>query len=102
MVAINGEVQAAQELDRVEILVPAELVRNPLALLARIVEVEHRGDRVHPQPVDVIPLEPEQRAAAEEVANFGTAVVEDRAVPFGVEALSRILVLVQMRAVEER
>ncbi len=102
IIAVHGEVQATQELDRVEILMAPVLVRDPLALLARIVEVQHRGHRVHPQPVDVIAVEPEQRAAAEEVADFRAAIVEDRAVPFRVEALPRVLVLIEVSAIEER
>ena len=78
----------------------AEAVRNPLARLAPVVEVQHRGDRIHAQRVDVIHVEPEERAAGEEVAHLGAAVVENRAVPLGVESLARIGMLVEMRAVE--
>ena len=38
----------------------------------------------------------------EEVAHLGAPVVEDRAAPLGVEALARVGVLVQVRAVEAR
>src|ERR1039457_2079307 len=45
-------------------------------------------------------LQPEERAAREEVAHFGTAIVEDRALPFRMKSLPRIRVLVEVRAVE--
>ena len=100
IVAIDRFVQVAQERDRTEILPPAECVGNPLAFLARIVEVEHRRDRVDAQPVDVILVEPEQRTGQQERAHLVTIVIEDRAVPFRMEALALVGVLVQVRAVE--
>ena len=32
---------------------PPVLIRHPLAGFARVVQVQHRGNRVHPQPIDV-------------------------------------------------
>ena len=100
VLAVDGLVERAQELDRLEVLVAAVLVRDPLARLARVVEVEHRRDRVDAQAVDVVLVEPEQRAREQEAAHLVAAVVEDVAVPVGVEALARIGVLVEVRAVE--
>ena len=51
-----------EQLDRFEVLVAAEAVGDPLAGLARVVEVEHRSDPVHAQPVGVEPVEPEAGA----------------------------------------
>ncbi len=76
-------------------------VRDPLALLAAVVEVEHRGDRVDAQAVGVILVEPEARARGEEGAHFIAPVIEDRARPLGVVALARVGMLVEMRAVEK-
>src|SRR3569833_3724135 len=95
-----GEVQLLEELDGVEGLVASEPVGNPLALAPAVVEVEHRGDRINTQRVDVVHVEPEQRAARQEVADFGAPVVENRAVPLGMEALTRVRVLVKVCAVE--
>ena len=100
MVAIHRFVQRAQKVDRVEILAPAVAVWNPLAAAPSVIEVQHRGDRVHAQAVDVVMAEPEKRARGEERAHFVAAVIEDRAVPVGVIALARIGMLVEVRAVE--
>jgi hypothetical protein len=54
VVAIDGDVHRPQEVERFEVLAPAEAVGDPLALLAGIVAVEHRRDRIHPQPVDMM------------------------------------------------
>jgi len=55
-------VEAAQERDRLEVLPAAMLVRNPLPLLARVVEIEHRRDRIDAQSVGVVLAEPVERA----------------------------------------
>src|SRR5581483_10262026 len=59
-------VEAAQEVDSFEVLVAPVLVRYPLAGLAGIVEIEHGGDGVDTQAVDVKFLEPEERIGNEE------------------------------------
>ena len=98
--AVHGLVELAQEHDRVEVLAAAELVGDPLAFVARVVEVEHRGDGVDPQPVDVVAVEPTHRARDQERPHLVAAVVEDRRVPVGVVALARVGVLEQVGAVE--
>ena len=84
----------------VEVLAPAELVGNPVALLAAVVEVEHRGHGVDAQAVDVVLVEPEQGVGDQEVADLVAAVVEDVGAPVAVLALAGIGVLVQRGAVE--
>jgi hypothetical protein len=61
MIAVHRLVQGAQEIDRFEILPAAEAIRYPFSRLAGVVEVQHRGDRVDPDAVDVVLLEPEER-----------------------------------------
>ena len=97
---VDLDVQPPQELDRVEVLAAAEAVRHPLALLARVVEVEHRGHGVDAQRVGVVELEPVHGAAQEEAPHLVAPVVEDEAAPVGVEALARVAVLVEVGAVE--
>jgi len=100
MVAIDRFVELAQELDRGEVLATPVDVRHPLAVLATVVEVEHRRHRVHAQAVDVVALEPRHRGRLEEAAHLVAVVVEDQALPFGVVALARIEVLVEAGPVE--
>jgi hypothetical protein len=66
----------------------------------RIVEVEHRGDRIDPQRVDVELLEPVDRVRAQEVRDLPPPEVVDERVPVAVEAQARVLVLVERGAVE--
>ena len=100
MLAVAELVEPLEEVDRLEVLVAAEHVGDPLAGLARVVEVEHRGDGVDPEAVEVVAVEPEERVAEEEVADLGAAVVEDLGAPVAVLAQPRVGVLVEMGAVE--
>ena len=95
-------VHLLQERDRVEVLAPAELVRHPLALLARVVEVEHRRDGVDAQAVGVELLQPVERVREQEVPHLVAPVVEDERAPVRMRAAARVLVLVERRAVEAR
>ena len=71
MLAVAELVELLEEVDRLEVLVAAVDVGDPLAGLPRVVEVEHRGHGVDPEAVDVVALEPEQGVAEQEVADLG-------------------------------
>ena len=102
LAAVDDLVHLLEEHDGVEILAPAELVRHPLALLARVVEVEHRRDGVDAQAVRVELAQPVERVREQEVAHLVAAVVEDERAPVGMRAAARVLVLVERGAVEAR
>ena len=96
----DGAVHLLEELHRLEVLAAAVHVGRPLAGLAGVVEVEHRGDGVDAQAVDVELLEPVERVGDQEVADLAAAEVEDVGAPVGVLAAGRVRVLVERRAVE--
>src|SRR5579875_3167689 len=100
MSAIDELVHPLQEGDRVQVLVAAIEIRDPFAGAAAVIEIEHRGDRIHAQAVDVIAVEPEERVAEEIVPHLAPAVIVDERLPILMEALARIGVLVEMGAVE--
>src|SRR6185369_15252939 len=85
-----------------EVLAAAERIRHPLSRLARVIEIQHRRDRIDAQAVDVVLLEPEQRVRQQKVTDLVAAVVEDQRAPVLVLALPRILVLVERGAVKLR
>ena len=99
---VDGGVHLLEELDGLEVLAAAVLVGRPLAVLAGVVEVEHRRDAVDPQPVGVELLEPEDRVGVEEVAHLVAAEVEDVGAPLLVPPALRVGVLVERGAVEVR
>ena len=92
---VGGGVHLLEERDRLEVLAAAVHVRRPLARLAGVVEVEHRGDAVDAQAVGVELLEPEQRVGDQEVAHLLAAEVEDVGAPLLVPAALRVGVLVE-------
>ncbi len=67
---VDGGVELLEELHRFQVLVAAVLVGLPLARVAGVVEVEHRGDAVDAQPVGVELLEPVERVGEQEVADL--------------------------------
>ena len=93
-------IESAQEVDRFEILAPTVLIRNPLTLLAGVVQVQHRRDRVHAKSINVILVQPEHRTRHQEAAHFSATVIEDVCFPVGMEALPRVRVFVKMCPVE--
>ncbi len=99
-VGVDRLVELLQEAERAEVLVAAVLVGDPLPRLAGVVEVEHRRHGIHPDPVDVVAVEPEVGAREQEAPDLEAVVVEDRAVPVRVVALARVGVLVEVGAVE--
>ena len=97
---MHGDVELAQEADRLEVLVAAVPVGLPLALFAGKVQVQHGGDGVHAQAVEVELLEPVDRVRDQEAQHLVALEVENQRAPVRVAGLDRIVVLVQGRAVE--
>ena len=93
-------IEAAEEVDGFEIFASAEFVGNPFALLARVIEIEHGGDGIHAQAVDVIFVEPEHGARHQEAADFGATIIKDVSLPVGMKSLAGVGVFVEMGAVE--
>jgi hypothetical protein len=95
-------VELLEECDGIEVFAAAERVRHPLTLLARVVEVEHRRDRINAQPVDVELAQPEERICEQEVLHLGATEVEHVRAPVGMLTAPWVVVLVERRAVEAR
>src|ERR1035438_3672021 len=93
MFSVGFEVEAAQELDGLEVFAAAEAVGNPLACFARVVEIEHGGDGVYTQSVDMIFVEPEHGARHEEAADLAASIIENESFPVGMESLACVRVL---------
>src|SRR5690242_17749785 len=91
-----------QEADRLEVFAAAMDVGNPFAFAAAVVAVEHRGDGVDAQAVDVKMLQPIERARDQEALHLAAAEIVDESIPVLVIALARIEMLVERSAVEAR
>ena len=91
-------VELPQEVDGLQVLTAAVLVRDPVG--ARIIQVEHGRHGIHAYAVYVIFLEPVQDAGEQEVLHLVAAVVEDEGGPVQMLAAPGIGVLVERCAVE--
>src|SRR5215472_11122948 len=100
MLFIRFLIESTKKIDGLKIFASSKFVWDPLALFARIVEVKHGGHRIHPQAIDMILVEQEHRARHQETADLCAPVIKNMGLPVGMEALARIGVLVEMRAVE--
>ena len=96
----NCRGQLAQERNRVQVLATAVAVRHPAPCGPRVVEVEHAGNGINAQPVDVELVQPIQRVGNKEVADLGAPVVEDVGTPVGVLALAGVGMFVEGGAIE--
>ena len=96
----DHRIHVLQEADRLEVMVSAVLVRDPLSVLLSVVQVEHGRDRVHAQAVGVESVQPVERVRDQEVLHFVPAVVKDQGAPLRVLALARVRMLVEGQAVE--
>ena len=86
VVGVDAGVELAQEVDGLEVLPAPDGVGQPLALLARVVEVDHGRHGVDPQAVGVVGGKPVLGRGGEEAAHLVAPVVEDEALPVRMEA----------------
>src|SRR6266496_2412736 len=98
--AVSDFVHALEEIDGVEVFAASELIGDPLAGLARVVEIKHGGAGVHAETVNVVLVEPKEGVRNQIVLDFVAAVIVNEGAPVGMRALSRVGVFVEMRAIE--
>ena len=80
---------------------PPYCIGYPFPSLRGVIQVEHGRHRIHPQPVGVVSIEPEEGAADEEGLHFIAAMIENIAVPFRMKPLLRVRMLIQMGSVKK-
>ena len=102
-VRAQGEgVELPQELYGLQVLAAAVAIGRPLAGLARVIQVQHGGHRIHPQAIQVELLQPVVGAGQQEVLHLVATEVEYQGAPVRVLAQAGVLVLVQGGAVKAR
>src|SRR5689334_17841975 len=100
MARVNSLVALLEEAYRFQVLAPAVAVGNPLALFTGVVEIEHGGDGVNTEAVNVVGVQPEECVASQEVADLVAPEVEDESAPVGVLTQAWVFVLVEVGAVK--
>ena len=100
MLGVQHFVHLPDKTNGFKIFVATMNIRNPFAFLARIVEVQHRGDRIHADTVGMVFLYPEKTTADEKIPDEFAAVVVYERVPVRMPAAARIGMLEQGCAIE--
>ena len=100
MVGKNQCIQASDEINCLKVFVSAVFVGDPFAVVAVIVEIEHRGDGIHAKSVNMIVSQPEFGRAHQEGSDLVPTVVKDLGAPLLMFALSRVGVFVAGLAVK--
>ena len=98
--AEHRRVALLQEGDGLQVFLAAVDVLLPFAVAAVVVEVKHAGHSVDAQAVDVVLLNPEQRAGDQEALHLRHAVVEHHRAPLFMLAAAGVGVLIAGRAVK--
>ena len=97
---MNGLIDRPEEVYGLEVFASAITVWDPLPFFAGIIEVEHGGDSVDAESVDVIALAPGQCTGDEEGAHFVASVVKDKSTPVLMKALTGVGVFVECGAIK--
>ena len=59
---MNQDVQVFQQRDGTDVFVSAEPIGNPFSFFPSVIEIEHRSDGIHTQAVDMVAIQPKERA----------------------------------------
>ena len=97
---MDQDIQVFQQRDGSDVFMPAELIGNPFSFFPSIIEIEHRGDGIHAQAVDMVAIQPKEPAVQKEVPDLDAIVIEDAAVPVRMVAEPWVGMIVEMRPVE--
>ena len=100
MCAVNNGIEVFEELDRIEVFISAVFVGQPLAVLLAVVEIQHGGDCVNTDAVDVELLDPVENVCDQEVTDLMLAEIENTGTPVGMFAAAGIRIFKDALTVE--
>lgn len=101
MGAVDERVHFLQEADGFEVLAPAIFVGDPLAFLAGIIEIEHRGDGIDAQSIEMEFFGPIKRVVDEVGQYLDAPEIVDGRVPVGMKTLTRVGMFVKRCPVKQ-
>ena len=82
-----------EKFDGIQIFIAAIFVGHPLSILLAIIKVQHRSHSVHAQSVDMILLDPVDRAVDQEILDLIFSGVKNLRAPIRMLSLLRVGVL---------
>src|SRR5258708_39361992 len=89
-----------KKINRVYFSLPAVTIRHPFTLTPPIIKIQHRGDRIDAETVDMVFVKPEQGIADQKTLDLMASIVEHEGIPVRLLGLPRIGVLIKMRTIE--
>ena len=96
----NQGIDMFKELDCLQVLIVAVLVRNPLTGLLSVIEIQHGRHRVHTQTVHMVMLHPQQGAADQEILDLVLTVIKNLSAPVRMLPFSRVCILIETASVK--
>ena len=100
MILENSLIELAQEIHGFEIARIAVFIRLPLAIFAPIVQIQHIGNRIDTQPIDMELFKPEHGIGNQEALNLRAAIIEVRRTPFPVLGALLVVRLIKRLSIE--
>ena len=91
----HSGVHLLQKRDGFQVLAAAVDIRQPFPVLAPIIEIEHRRDRIDADAVDMVAFNPEHRARGQKTDHLVASEIEDTRTPVRVLALVDILIFIE-------
>ena len=89
-----------EEVNRLQILIAAILVGNPLSVLLAIIKIEHRRYRIYSQAVHMELLDPKQRIRYQKVSDFILPIIEYLGTPVRMLPLLRVGIFISRGTVK--
>ena len=102
MCAMNDGIEMLEELDRVEVLISAVLVGQPLAVLLAVVKIEHGSNCIDTNTVNVEFPDPVENIRDQEIADLMLAEIENTGAPVRVLTAAGIRIFKNALAVKLR
>ena len=96
----NQGINMFKELDCLQVLIVAVLVRNPLTGLLSVIEIQHGRHRVYTQTVHMVMLHPQQGAADQEILDLVLTVIKNLSAPVRMLPFSRVCILIETASVK--
>ena len=100
-IPVNHLVEIFYKGDRFQVAIPAMFIWLPFSCFPGVIQLEHRADRVHPQTVDMIVVQPVAGIAGQKRFDFPPFIIEDIAVPVRVKSLAHIRIFIGVCTVEK-
>ncbi len=97
---VDDGVDAAQELDGLDILTATVRIRQPFTLFSAVIQIQHGGHGVHAQAIEMELLQPIERIGGQEFLTSLRPKLKISVPQSGVLAAPGIFVLVERGAVE--